>query len=165
VPDEVVSIAQDKDLFTNPADITTKEILKRYGEVRRSTGGQLSNANNDKYADSTPVRSQESNGGNRSGAPILTRVATDPSQTTAWQKESSVRHVQQPNGGPSYSPSNQNTPPPHNFEFANPNGHFHGRKGSADSAESYGTPNQQSHRQSGWGKNNSQGQMGVTGAS
>ena len=115
-------------------------------------------------ADMAPLRQQESNGNTRVGAPVLTRVDTDPHQLNAWQKESSVRHIQG-NGTPTYpSASNQNTPPQHHFEFANPSSPYHQRAGSTESAASYGTPYRHSHRPSGWGKSSTPGPMGVTGA-
>ena len=165
MPEDIQSILNDSEVFQNNSDITTKEILKRYGDIVKDKKGPSGTGDD---ADLTPMRSQESNGnssGNtRVGAPVVTRVDTDPHQLHAWQKESSVRHVVG-NGGPTYhSASNQNTPPQHHFDFSNPNSPYHQRAGSADSATSYGTPNRHSHRPSGWSKNSTPGPMGVAGA-
>lgn len=162
------SILNDSSLFNGSADITTKEILKRYGDIAktapvitgpqrvgtlvitdgtasggeggRSDGGSL-------LAPAPPLSSSRTgstaglgvggngggsvghgsnslhhtrggsgsnahghghghgrgHGGSNSGSlsgkegrgnvPIATRIEIDPSQATAWQKESSVRHV------------------------------------------------------------------------
>ncbi|MCJ1378448.1 hypothetical protein MMC17_001547 [Xylographa soralifera] len=165
VPEDIQSILNDSEVFQTNSDITTKEILKRYGDIVKDKKGSGGNGDD---PDLTPMRSQESNGnssGNtRVGAPVVTRVDTDPHQVHAWQKESSVRHVVG-NGGHTYtSGSNQNTPPQHHFDFSNPSSPYHQRAGSTDSAASYGTPNRHSHRPSGWSKNSTPGPMGVTGA-
>lgn len=46
----------------------------------------------------------ESSSGSTRGnnTPVTARIETDPSQATAWQMQSSVRHVQAP-GGPAYT--------------------------------------------------------------
>jgi hypothetical protein len=162
VPEDIQSILNDNDVFKNNSDITTKEILKRYGDMlkdKKDSGVGFSSG------DPAPLRQQESNGNTRVGAPVVTRIDTDTHGQNAWQKEASVRHIQG-NGVPTYPPSsNQNTPPPQpHYEFATPNSPYHQRTGSTDSAASYGTPNRHSHRQPGWGKSSTPGPLGVTGA-
>ena len=129
---------------------------------------------------------RETSGNARAGASGFTRVDTDPSQARAWQKESSVRHVQG-NGSPAYyAPGpgstqnlNQNTPPQGHFEqFETPNPPFRERErtGSEDSGGSYSRANgmrqaQQQQmappqHQGTWGKQSAgvpPGPMGVTG--
>lgn len=160
MPEDIQSILNDNEVFQNNSDCTTKEILKRYGDMlkeKKDSGVNLDNP------DSASLRQQESNGSTRVGAPVVTRVDTDPHQVHAWQKEASVRHVHG-NGVPPYpSPPNQNTPPQH-YEFKNPNSPYHQRTGSSESAASYGTPNRHSHRPSNWGKSSTPGPLGVTGA-
>ena len=165
VPEDIQSILNDSEVFQANSDITTKEILKRYGDIvkdKKSLSGQGGDT------DLTPMRSLESNGnssGNtRVGAPVVTRVDTDPHQLHAWQKESSVRHVVGNSGHTHISGFNQNTPPQHQLDFSNPSSPYHQRAGSTDSAASYVTPNRHSHRPSGWSKNSTPGPMGVTGA-
>ncbi|KAH7035293.1 RhoGAP domain-containing protein [Microdochium trichocladiopsis] len=92
VPVELMDILGDSSLFSNSGEITTKEILKRI-ESRAVSGG---------------VRQYDVEYAGRQDAnrrPLATRVETDP---IAWQKESSVRPIQEP----AY-PSGQNpgTPP------------------------------------------------------
>ena len=66
--------------------------------------------------------------GTTSPTPVagVTRVDTDPAMQSAWQNESSVRHVG--------SEADQMTPP--NLPYANPNA----------SSESHGSPNRMSAR-------------------
>jgi hypothetical protein len=94
-------------------------------------------------------------------APVVTRVDTDPSQAFAWQKESSVRHVQDPNlpfgGG-----SNQNTPPQQQWQgqvLEQPQYPY--RNGTPDSQQD---SQRREYRNSGWGRPQN-GSVGVTGAS
>ena len=104
-------ILNDSSLFSNSADITTKEILKRYGDRAKaptvnnpmSPGGE------------EPPRSREGRG----EATVVHRVDSDQHQQNAWQNESSVRHVG----------SEMDRAP--NLPYANPNG----------STESHGSPN------------------------
>ena len=144
-------------------EVTTKEILKRYGEIAK-TPERHAGATRPDAVDTQPTSNTETNGNNsRSGAPAITRVDTDPNQLNAWQKESSVRHVQQ--NGPSFPSGNQNTPPQPQSEFANRNSPYHFRAGSGDSIHSHGTPNRHSHRPSNWGRQGANGHMGTAGAS
>ncbi len=98
VPDDLVDILNDPSLFSNNGEITTKEILKRFGD-RPMNGGARS------YGDVTEIVSRHDN----SIRPLARRVETDPS---LWQDERSVWPMQDPAvtyAGPNNS---QNTPPP-----------------------------------------------------
>ena len=154
---DIQTIVNDTDLFGNTGEITTKEILKRYGEMGKS-------ANYAPGAQTPPQHHGSVGGGSRTGAPVPTRVDTDQTQIHAWQKESSVRHVGQ-NGAPSFPPPvNQNTPPMMQSEFANRNSPYHQRGGSSENAGNAGTPNRHSQRP--WGRqqpNQGPGQNGFTG--
>ncbi|KAI9872217.1 MAG: hypothetical protein M1830_001901 [Pleopsidium flavum] len=162
VPEDLQSILNDSSLFNNSSDITTKEILKRYGDIGRAPGPQRTV----EKGDSPPSRSKEGNN-SRGGAPRATRIDIDAHQASAWQKESSVRHVQE-SGGPTYATNSNQTPPQNQFEFSTSNSPYRQRAGSSDGSQegSHGaTPNRQSYRHSGWGKQQGQpGPMGVTGA-
>ena len=167
VPQDIQSILNDSSLFNNTSEITTKEILKRYGDVGKSTKVHLIADNENAEP---PLPQKESNGNARANAPVVTRVDKDPHQAKAWQKESSVRHVQG-NGGPAFSsaPNYQNahpqdTPPQVHFEFTSPNNSYHQRAGSNDSATSFTASGRNPQRQSGWGKPGVTGPMGITGA-
>ncbi|EHK99503.1 putative Rho-type GTPase-activating protein 1 [Glarea lozoyensis 74030] len=82
VPEDLQSILGDQTLFTNPSDITTKEILKRYGDMG-SNGGPKHQV---ETVESSPG---SKDGSGRPMAPVVTRVDTDPSQANARQKETS----------------------------------------------------------------------------
>lgn len=126
-------ILNDSSLFSASADITTKEILKRYGDRARAPSGTPAPAA-ETSVNSPGPRSKES----RQSAGV-TRVDIDPNQATAWQNESSVRHVGGVDG--------MGTPlPPY---AANNNG----------STESHGSPTRHSYRSSAYDK---QRIMGVT---
>ncbi|KAI9798842.1 MAG: hypothetical protein M1825_004965 [Sarcosagium campestre] len=157
VPEDLQSILEDSSLFTNNADLTTKEILKRYGDIARNPGPQRTVV----AADSPPSRSRDGRG----NVPVATRVDTDPSQETAWRNESSVRHVQGPGTGASYASGSVNTPPT-SLDFAGPSSPYAHRNGSSDSHGSQNTPNRNSQlRSAEWGKQPGQpSQLGVTGA-
>ncbi|TVY48650.1 Rho-type GTPase-activating protein [Lachnellula occidentalis] len=154
VPEDLLSILGDPTLFNNTSDITTKEILKRYGDIGQNGGAR--------HQVETVEGPPSNDDGGRQLAPVLTRVDTDPSQTNAWQKESSVRHIQEPSA-PYGAPSNQNTPPQqwHNQDLEAPVPFVH-RNGTPDSQAEH---NRRDYRNSGWGRprNGSVG-VGVTGA-
>lgn len=103
VPEDLQTILNDSTLFENGGDITTKEILKRYGDIG-SNGGP-------RHHVETVNANQNSESGARPLAPVFTRIDTDPTQHHAHQKESSARHVQDPSTAFGGSSSNQNMPP------------------------------------------------------
>ena len=89
----------------------------------------------------SPAAPRSAGGSSKSPIPVATRVDVDPSQAYAWQKQSSVRPVQ--NLGP---PGQQQ-----DFNFSAPISPFAARerKGSAGSQEvSYGGQGGNSARQS-----------------
>lgn len=102
VPEDLQTILNDSSLFENGGELTTKEILKRYGDIG-SNGGP-------RHPVET-VHAHQTDSGPRPLAPVFTRVDTDPSQYHARQKESSVRHVHDPSIPFGGSSSNQNMPP------------------------------------------------------
>ncbi|KAK5677355.1 Rho-type GTPase activating protein Rga1 [Elasticomyces elasticus] len=124
VPEDLAMILNDSSLFSSTADITTKEILKRYGDRAKAP-----------TLHSSPLAGAEaSNNGTTSpaGGPVATRVDTDPSMQNAWQHETSVRHV-----GAAGDASA--TPP--NLPYA-----ANGGAGRRDSGDSHGSPNRGSIR-------------------
>lgn len=167
MPEDLQSILNDSSLFNNPGDITTKEILKRYGDLAANGGPR-----HQVETTQAPLRSKEGSG--RAHAPVVTRVDTDTSQANAWQKESSVRHVQDPSLNQGGS-SNQNTSPQQQWqgdEFENPSAYsqtgFPSRDGNGtpdnqrDGANNGG--GQRGWRNSNWGARPQQnGSLGVTG--
>ena len=163
VPEDIQSVLTDTELFNNMPEVTTKEILKRYGEIAKTPDRHNVTTVKPEVAD-MPGRNQGSNGSkSRADAPAITRVDTDPNQTHAWQKEASVRHVQQ-NGAPSYPSTNHSTPPQLQTEFGNRNSPYHYRTGSSDSIRSNGTPNRHSHKPSNFQRQAANGYMNAAGA-
>jgi hypothetical protein len=152
VPEDLVSILNDTSLFNSSSDITTKEILKRYGDIART--GTIQQQRPGLAVEQTASgRPKESS--SRGNAPVITRVDTDVYQANAWQKQSSVRHVQGPGGAP---PGSQMTPPQQPYDLNAPNSPFRQRQGSDSSQNSYsGVQERQNYRQSG-----AQAPLGVT---
>lgn len=66
-------------MFDLSAELTTKEILKRVGEMGKIPQASVNSGQ--------PITG---NSGNRSSAPVVARIETDPSP---YHAESSVRHV------------------------------------------------------------------------
>jgi hypothetical protein len=151
VPEDLQSILSDPTLFNNPSDITTKEILKRYGDLGANGGPRHT-------VETTEGSGRQRDSQGRPLAPVVTRVDTDPSQQNAWQKEASVRHVQDASGA-SYgkSSTDQNTPPQPWQELEQPVPYVH-RNGTPDSQR-----DRREYRNSGWGRTQN-GSVGVTGA-
>ncbi|KAI9811421.1 MAG: hypothetical protein M1832_000890 [Thelocarpon impressellum] len=151
VPEDLQSILSDNTLFNGSAEITTKEILKRYGDIAKSPGPRRTVVT----TDSPPPRSKDGRG----AGPVATRVDIDPSQASAWQMESSVRHVQAPGPAPwnASGTSSLNTPTQSQYDLGNPTSPYRPRPGSSDS---HGNGPSQ------WAKpQGPQGQLGVLGAS
>ena len=116
------SILTDSNLHNGSADLTTKEILSRYGDIVR---GQVQKQT--VQGPDSPAAPSSAAGSSRSPIPVATRVDVDPYQAHAWQKQSSVRPVQ--NLGP---PGAQQ-----DFNFSAPASPFavRDRAGSAGSQE------------------------------
>ncbi|KAM0714821.1 hypothetical protein Q7P37_009285 [Cladosporium fusiforme] len=93
VPEDLALILNDSGLWSNNAEITTKEILKRYGD--RAKAPTIGNSIHHDIAEHPPRSSGTAGGVN----PVVTRVDTDPHQQDAWRNESSVRAVAADAGG------------------------------------------------------------------
>ncbi|PSK42286.1 Rho-type GTPase-activating protein 1 [Elsinoe australis] len=102
IPEDLSLILNDSSLFSASADITTKEILKRYGD--RARAPTINNPSQTPQPSSTfegpapgaapgTPRSRDQNG-RPTITPVATRVDRDEVQGNAWSNESSVRHVQ-----------------------------------------------------------------------
>lgn len=142
-----MSLLNDPFIFSKEADITTKEILKRWGEIRQVPQTAVASAV------TQPSRTFEG----RTSAPIITRVDSD---NRTWQGESSVRPVGDTRAyGP---PSSQNTPPQNYSDLSTPNAPYaHGH--NTGSAESYnGSPHRHSQFRS--SASYQPGGIGITGA-
>lgn len=79
VPEDILSILHDSSLFEGNAELTTKDILKRWGEIGR-------------VPQTTTITTPPGRGGgSRQGRSTqVQHIAQDP---MAWQNETSVRHV------------------------------------------------------------------------
>lgn len=140
--------------------------MKRYGDIATNGGPRY-------QAETSPTafgRSKEGSG--RALAPVVTRVDTDSSQANAWQKESSVRHVNDPSVAYGNMLNNQNTPPQQQWQGNDMDqpSPFSQRERERERA---GTPDSQKEnsqgtrgwRNSGWGsRQQNNGSVGVTGA-
>ena len=102
-------------------------------------------------------------GSGRALAPVVTRVDTDPSQAHAWQKESSVRHVQEPSAPYASHTSNQNTPPQQQWQGQDLEQPVHYPPRSNGTPDSQVDSSRREYRNSGWGRPQN-GSVGVTGA-
>ncbi len=160
VPEDLQSILEDTSLFNKESDITTKEILKRYGERSSNLAHHPLITDPEKpRLDSHDSKPHGARNGTtpapRASAPMITHVdSPDQPHSHTWPKESAVRHVPAQGGRPSHSPAGANMSPPQ-AQFECIEGHspytHHQRVGSSDSQGSQGaTPNRQSYRQPGW---------------
>lgn len=166
VPEDLQSILNDSSLFNKSSDLTTKEILQRYGDIgKEATRRPVVTEQN---ADSPPPRSRGSNNAPSSAkaaAPVITHVDTDPYQSPVWSQDSSVRHVQgQAQGAPTY-PTTSNNTPPQQFDFSNPASAYHRRGGSSESQASNRSAGGAAHGRghSGWAKPGAGRPTGVPG--
>ncbi|KAF8544101.1 hypothetical protein BDD12DRAFT_915553 [Trichophaea hybrida] len=88
VPEDLLSILNDPNLFANRADVTTKDILKRYGDISRKPPPKQH-----MIVTNSPPQSRQS--GLPPSTPVFHRVDSDVTQSVAWQRESSAH----PSGG------------------------------------------------------------------
>merc|ERR1712230_261346 len=142
VPEDLQSILTDSSLHNSSAELTTKEILSRYGDiVRGNVAKQTVQA-----ADAPAQGTTSAHGSTKSANPVAMRVDVDPSQANAWQKQSSVRPVQ--NFGP---PSQQQQ----TFEYGAPNQPYSRGHADSDSDQASFNASRQSY--------GNKPQLGVTG--
>ncbi|KAF6837657.1 rho GTPase activator [Colletotrichum plurivorum] len=141
VPDELMDLVNDPFVFGNTADLTTKDILKRYQDRigQRPGLGEVNEAYN------RPDNSTR---------PPPRRVETDPA---LWQQqESSVRPVQEP-PMPQYNQPHPNTPP-QRWRTHEENGHApspYGNQYEHSDTEGPTDGQKREWRNSGWGRQNS----------
>ncbi|KAL4757339.1 GTPase-activating protein LRG1 [Aspergillus foveolatus] len=90
IPEDLQSVLSDSHLFKENSEVTTKDILRRYGDIAR--GGFSQKASN---GGETFTITNQSRGAN---VPTSARIETDPYQDAASQMQSSVRHVPGPVG-------------------------------------------------------------------
>lgn len=123
MPEDLQSILTDTGLHNGPAELTTKEILSRYGHIAK---GQVQKQT--VQGPDAPVHSPSS-ASHAMGGPVATRVDVDPYQQTAWQKQSSVRPVQ--------NTSSALSAPQNDFNFSAPSSPYaRNRAGSSGSGGS-----------------------------
>ena len=130
VPEDLALILNDSSLFSNSAEITAKEILRRYGDRAKAP---VVTVKSDTYGSaSSPVSQTSHPYSGRDPIPVAQRIDTDPNMANAWQNESSVRHV-----GSDHA---LGTPPTLPYASGNPR----------SSSESHGSPNRSSMRTPDW---------------
>ena len=149
VPEDIQTMLTDSELFNNMPEVTTKEILKRYGEMPKARFPATFRVEG---ADAPAQRTAESGDMYRGGTLVAPRIELDPQQTQAWQQESSVRHVQ--GNGISYAHHTAPTPPQYQGEFGERGMPFrsHQRAGSSESARSVGARERQAAGPTNFGK-------------
>jgi hypothetical protein len=137
----------DSSLHNSSAELTTKEILSRYGDIVRGNVAKQT-----VQAADAPARAPPSSatGSAQSATPVAMRIDKDPSQANAWQKQSSVRPVQ--NLGPPVKDR------PKDYDYAVPNQPYSRTRADSDSSQASGY-NMKGDRQSYGGK----AQVGLTG--
>jgi hypothetical protein len=149
------SILTDPTLFKENAEVTTKEILKRYGDIARGSFSQKPENGGETFTITTPNRNNS--------APASARIETDPSQDAAWQMQSSVRHVPGPSGHSHSASTNAQA----GMEFVPPPKSFHRNRstsnGSHGSQPNAGPPEGQTPQNVAYRPRPSPGAMGVTG--
>jgi hypothetical protein len=141
----------DPTLFKENSEPTTKEILKRYGDITRGSFSQGPENGGETFTITTPNRNNST--------PASARIETDPTQDAAWQMQSSVRHVPGPSGHAHSSSANAQAgldlvPPPKAYP--------RNRSTSNGSQPNAGTPEGQSQNVA-YRPRPSPGAMGVTG--
>ncbi|KAG0161722.1 hypothetical protein PDIDSM_1153 [Penicillium digitatum] len=152
IPEDLQSVLGDTTLFRENAEVTTKEILKRYGDIARGSFSQRPENGGETFTITTPNRNNST--------PASARIETDPSQDAAWQMQTSVRHVPGP-GGHSHSTST-NPQAGHDFVPPPPAAYLRGRSTSNGSQSIAGAPDGQSSNVA-YRPRPSAGAMGVTG--
>lgn len=130
VPEDLQSILNDASFFKDNADITTKEILKRYGDFGKGNLAQKILQSGEMSGSTGSTRSNN--------AAATARIETDPSQAAAWQMQSSVRHVQAPGS------SQQST---EHAQQQTQQGDYRDRSASAASQQAMGRPSQSDAQQ------------------
>ncbi|KAJ6172753.1 hypothetical protein N7470_001820 [Penicillium chermesinum] len=95
IPEDLQSILSDPTFFKENAEVSTKDILKRYGDIARGSFSQRPENGGETFT----INNSSKHNNNATSA----RIETDPSQDAAWQMQSSVRHVPGPGGSHSHS--------------------------------------------------------------
>ncbi|RMD39697.1 hypothetical protein DV735_g5432, partial [Chaetothyriales sp. CBS 134920] len=126
LPDDLQSILTDSQLHNASADLTTKDIMSRYQDIVKGSVARQTVQPADAPAQGSPSAASSS----KSPQPVATRIDADPYQQKAWNKQSSVRPVQ--NFGPGQAASD-----PSGFDLAAPNSPYaRNRSSSLDSQPS-----------------------------
>ncbi|THC94776.1 hypothetical protein EYZ11_005722 [Aspergillus tanneri] len=81
IPEDLQSVLTDTNFFRDNSEVTTKEILKRYGDIARGSFSQKS-----RNGGETVTITNSNRGANM---PTSARIETDPAQDAAWQQAQS----------------------------------------------------------------------------
>ncbi|KAF7175626.1 hypothetical protein CNMCM7691_009191 [Aspergillus felis] len=91
IPEDLQAVLSDTTFFKDNNEVSTKEILKRYGDIARGSFSQKPNNG----GETVTITNPHNRGAN---LPTSARIETDQSQDASWQAQSSVRHVQNTGG-------------------------------------------------------------------
>ncbi|RMZ86516.1 hypothetical protein DV736_g6258, partial [Chaetothyriales sp. CBS 134916] len=126
LPDDLQSILTDSQLHNASVDLTTKDIMSRYQDIVKGSVARQTVQPADAPAQASPSAASSS----KSPQPLATRIDADPYQQKAWNKQSSVRPVQ--NFGPAQTGSDLS-----GFDLVAPNSPYaRNRSSSLDSQPS-----------------------------
>ncbi|KAJ5475316.1 Rho-type GTPase-activating protein 1 [Penicillium diatomitis] len=152
IPDDLQAVLSDTTLFKENTEVTTKDILKRYGDIAR---GSLSSKPDNGF-DAFTINNHRNQ-----STPTAARIETDPSQDTAWQMQSSVRHV----AGPGNHSQSANAQPQAGFDFAPPPAAYHRDRSHSNGSQGHQDAQNPQHTQQGlpYRPRAGPGAMGVTG--
>ncbi|TGZ77387.1 RhoGAP-domain-containing protein [Ascodesmis nigricans] len=118
IPEDLLSLLDDPTLFSQGTqeNMTTKEFLKRYGDIINRPPPKQHH-----IVTTSPPRSRD---GRTPTAPVFQRVDTDPTQSHAWERESSAKPLGMPGPAPSAQiPHNGPQVPPNTYNPSQPRGH------------------------------------------
>ncbi|KAL2860923.1 GTPase-activating protein LRG1 [Aspergillus lucknowensis] len=96
IPEDLQTVLTDSSFLKENSEVTTKEILKKYGDIARGSFSQKPSNGGETFTITNPNRG--------ANVPTSAHIETDTPQDYASQMQSSVRHVAGP-AGPSHSSS------------------------------------------------------------
>jgi hypothetical protein len=91
IPDDLQAVLSDTTFFKDNNEVSTKEILKRYGDIARGSFSPKPNNG----GETVTITNPHNRGAN---TPTSARIETDQSQDGSWQAQNTVRHVQNTGG-------------------------------------------------------------------
>ncbi|KAG2021437.1 hypothetical protein GB937_004774 [Aspergillus fischeri] len=108
IPEDLQAVLSDTTFFKDNNEVSTKEILKRYGDIARGSFSPKPNNG----GETVTITNPHNRGAN---TPTSARIETDQSQDGSWQAQNSVRHVQNTGG---HNQANSASAPYNGMELA-----------------------------------------------